>query len=149
MNNAHRKRGDYQENTMMKRNDHRQSRAGIATMEAAFLLPIFFMIFMGIVDFSRYHWTHNVVRDAAYEGARMAILNEATQPQIESIIITELQTGGVDSEYRTITVGARVPDEPVDVTVAVPFSFYFIDSIISSVGENTEVSATAVMTHER
>lgn len=125
------------------------TRSGIASMEAAFLLPIFLFIIMCLVDFSRFQWTHNVVRDAAYEGARMAILNEATQAQIESTIISELQTGGVDSEYRTITVGTRIPKEPVDVTVGVPFSFYFVDNIVTSLAENTEVSATAVMTHER
>lgn len=133
----------------MQRDEHTSSRSGIASVEAAFLLPIFLIICMGLIDFARYQWTHNVVRDAAFEGARMAILNEATQAQIESTIIDELQTGGVDSENRTITVGARTPQEPVDVTVAIPFSFYFVDAVIDSLGKNTEVSATAVMTHER
>lgn len=80
---------------MKHHEDNNSTRLGIVSMEAAFLLPIFMFIVMGLVDFSRYQWTHGVVRDAAYEGARMAILNEATLPQIESTIISELETGGL------------------------------------------------------
>lgn len=134
----------------MKRDqEHRINRAGLVAVEAAFLLPVLFIVFLGIIDAARYQWAHGVVRDAAYEGARVAILNEATQTHIESTIVAELQSGGVDSEQRAITIGERVPSEPVNVTVSVPFSFYIIDSIVDSLSENFHVSASVSMTHER
>lgn len=117
-------------------------------VEVALLLPIFMLIVLGIMDFSRLYWTQSVVRGAAYEGVRVAILSEATNEQVESTIIEQLTSGGVQ-DAPSLNVGAREPNEPVDVTVTVPFDFVAIDSFIPALASLTQVSATAVMTHER
>jgi hypothetical protein len=90
-----------------------------------------------------------VVRDAAFEGARMAVLNEATLDQIETLVRKELTAGGV-SQQSSVEVGPRQPSEPVDVTVSVPFDFLVIGRLIPSMADScSRVAATAVMTHER
>jgi hypothetical protein len=115
----------------------------------AMLLPIFLMLLMGIMDAARLFWTQGVVRDAAFEGARMAVLNEATLDQIKTVVQRELTAGGVSQES-SVEVGPREPSQPVDVTVSVPFDFLVIDNLIPSVADRcSQVAATAVMTHER
>jgi Flp pilus assembly protein TadG len=116
-------------------------------MEVALLLPIFMMLMMGVMDFGRLYWTQSVVRGAAYEGVRAAILNEVTNTQVENIVVAELNTGGLQ-QTPSVSVGTRQPQQPVDVTVTVPFQFIAIDSFIPALSIN-EVQATAVMTHER
>jgi hypothetical protein len=121
----------------------------MAAVEMAMLLPIFLMLLMGVMDMARLFWTRGVVRDAAFEGARMAVLNETTLDQIKAVVQEELTAGGV-SQQSSVEVGPREPSEPVDVTVSVPFEFLVIDNLIPSMADRcSQVAATAVMTHER
>lgn len=132
----------------MRSERRNKGRKGTTIVEVSLLLPIFMMIMLGIMDFARLYWTQSVVRGAAYEGVRAAILAETSNSQVESIILSELNIGGL-KQSPAVTVGSRQPEEPVDVTVVVPFSFIAIDSLIPGLGNVNEVSATAVMTHER
>jgi len=125
-----------------------KSRQGQTVVEVALLLPLFMTLLLGIMDFGRLYWTQSVVRGAAYEGVRVAILSEATNTQVESTILSELSIGGV-TDSPSVSVGNRQPQQPVDVTVSVPFSFFAIDSLIPVLGSVNQISATAVMTHER
>ncbi len=132
----------------MRNQANKRNRRGQTMVEVAILLPLFMTLMLGIMDFSRLYWTQSVVRGAAYEGVRMAILVEATDAQVESTIIEELKMGGV-SVTPAMTVSERTPNTPVDVTVTVPFDFIAIDSLIPALSSLTQVSATVVMTHER
>ncbi|XXJ18733.1 TadE/TadG family type IV pilus assembly protein [Desulfovibrio caledoniensis] len=135
---------------MKRRSDtNGKKRLGMAAVEMAMLLPIFLMLLMGVMDMARLFWTQGVVRDAAFEGARMAVLNETTLDQIKAVVQKELTAGGV-SQQSSVEVGPREPSEPVDVTVSVPFEFLVIDNLIPSMADRcSQVAATAVMTHER
>ncbi|WP_319581826.1 TadE family protein [uncultured Pseudodesulfovibrio sp.] len=135
---------------MMRRNNtHKKKRLGMAAVEMAMLLPVFLILMMGVMDAARLFWTRGVVRDAAFEGARMAVLNEPTLNQIKDVIQKELIAGGVE-QAALVQVGPREPSEPVDVTVSVPFEFLVLGNLIPSVADScSQVAATAVMTHER
>lgn len=133
---------------MRTNNTYEKNRRGLAAVEMALMLPIFMLLLMGIIDASRFFWTQSVVRDAAFEGARVAIVNEATNAQVETTITEELQAGGI-GQQSTITIGLREPAQPVDVTVTVDFEFLVLGNLLPSLNSNTEVAATAVMTHER
>ncbi len=132
----------------MRKTRNQNSRRGTVIVEVAMLLPIFLLLLLGIMDFARLYWTQSVVRGAAYEGVRAAILNEVSDSQVQNIVVAELATGGV-TQLPSVTVGDRQPEQPVDVTVSVPFEFITIDSLIPSLASVTEIQATAVMTHER
>lgn len=133
---------------MRKTEKSRSGRRGLAAVEMALMLPIFLLLLLGVMDVARLFWTQGVVRDAAFEGARIAVLNEPTTTQIETKIVRELTSGGI-TQPSTIEIGPREPSQPVDVTVSVPFEFLVIDSLIPSIAEERQVAATAVMTHER
>ena len=49
---------------------------GQAMVEFAFVLPVFLMLFMGIVDLGSAVMTYNSLTNAAREGARLAIVNQ-------------------------------------------------------------------------
>lgn len=127
----------------------RKTRRGLAAVEMALLLPVFLLLLMGLIDTARLFWTRGVVRDAAFEGARMAVLDETTLEQIKNVVERELSTGGI-TQASSVEVGPREPSRPVDVTVSVPFEFLVIDNLIPSMRDQCAlVAATAVMTHER
>lgn len=126
-----------------------KARRGMVTVEAAMLLPIFLLLLMGLMDMARLFWTQGVVRDAAFEGARMAVLAETSLEQIRHVVERELSSGGIN-QASSVEVGAREPSRPVDVTVSVPFEFLILDNLIPSMSDRCSlVAATAVMTHER
>lgn len=133
---------------MRKTEKSRSGRRGLAAVEMALMLPIFLLLMLGVMDAARLFWTQGVVRDAAFEGARIAVLNEPTTTQIETKIVRELTSGGI-TQPSTIEIGPREPSQPVDVTVSVPFEFLVIDNLVPSMAEERQVAATAVMTHER
>lgn len=132
----------------MARARNNTTRRGLAAVEMALLLPIFMILLVGVMDAARLYWTQNVVRDAAFEGARMAILHEPTTVQIETVVVEEIIAGGLSGEA-SVEIGERVAEQPVDVTVAVPFEFLVLGNIIPAMAGNQPVTATAVMTHER
>lgn len=132
----------------MQSSRNNRIRRGMAAVEMALVLPIFMLLLTGIMDASRLYWTRSVVRDAAFEGARMAILHEPTVKQVKTVVAEELAAAGLGT-LSEVTVGDREPEQPVNVTVTVPFEFYVLGNIVPSLGGNKPISATAVMTHER
>jgi Flp pilus assembly protein TadG len=50
----------------------RRGQKGVAIPEMASALPVFFMLFLGVVDFARAMWTYNTLDHAAREVARYA-----------------------------------------------------------------------------
>ena len=131
----------------MRNQRDQRKRQGATVVEVGILLPIFLLLLFAIMDISRLYWTKNVVRDAAYEGVRVAILVEATDAQVQSTILEELAAGGLNVTPVT-SIGARELKQPVDVTVCVPFSFMVLGKFIPVLDGTRQISATAVMTHE-
>jgi Flp pilus assembly protein TadG len=54
----------------------RKARRGQAIVEFALVIPIFLLIFFGIIDAGRLIFTYNTVANAARNGARVAIVNQ-------------------------------------------------------------------------
>ena len=52
----------------------------------AFVLPIFMLVLLGIVEYGRAVMVSQLVSNAAREGARRAILNGSTNPEVETHI---------------------------------------------------------------
>lgn len=127
--------------------EKQRSRRGTAVVEVGLLLPLFLLVVLAIMDVSRLYWTRNVVGGAAYEGVRMAILEEATDSQVQAVVIDELASGGL-SQSPVTTVGPRVSRQPVSVTVSVPFSFIILGRLIPELDENRQVTVTAMLTYE-
>jgi len=80
-------------------------RSGAATVETALVLPIFFMVMLGIVEIGRFFMVTQLMTNAAREGARIAIMTGSTNADVTSTVqqIAQ-QTANVAPANLTVTI---------------------------------------------
>ena len=82
-----------------------EKRWGAALVEMALVLPIFFAVVLGIIEFGRAMMVGQLATNAAREGARLAILDGTTNNEVETFIEDFLnETTGVSSGAITVTI---------------------------------------------
>jgi Flp pilus assembly protein TadG len=129
----------------------RNGRRGAAVVEFAIVVPLFLLLVFSMFEFGRVIMVQQVLTNAAREGARRAILEDATPDEIEFLVENYLARSSVPGASVSVT---PVPltgvafSEPVTVTVTVPMDQvgwiatpWFTRGIL--------LSATAVMRAER
>jgi len=88
-----------------KTNRQKKKRRGAALVEMALVLPIFFTVILGIIEFGRAMMVGQLVTNAAREGARMAVVEGTTNIEVETWIQGFLgDTLGVDSSVASVTI---------------------------------------------
>jgi Flp pilus assembly protein TadG len=117
-------------------------------VEFALVLPLLLILVVGIIEFGRAWNMHQIITDAAREGARKAaIFDEATtQADVQNTVQTALAGGRIDPSIATITTngwdGSR--GDPATITVSVPYRFTFFGPLIEwSTGESNITLKTA------
>lgn len=98
-------------------------RRGAAIVEAALVLPIFFMVVLGIVEFGRAFMVIQLVQNGAREGCRKAVTGGYSNTTIINEIKSDLTAAGINSANVTVTITVTVePGNPAvsnnDVTAA-------------------------------
>lgn len=137
-------------------------RRGAALVEAALVLPIFFMVILGIVEFGRAFMISQMIQNAAREGCRKGVTGAYTTATITSDIKSELSSLGVDSTKVNVTVLVTVETgnpavannevanattkDLVSVTVSVPFANVAL--IPGKYLKGKTLSAKSTMRHE-
>ncbi len=95
----------------MENNFERRScssrRNGAVLIEAALVLPLFFMVLLGIVEFGRAMMVSQLMTTAARDAGRVAILGGSTNEEVTSTVTDFLQS----------TVGVKPQDVSVRITV--------------------------------
>ena len=72
---------------VLQRRQHvADKRKGAAMVEMAVVLPVFFMILMGIVEFGRGMMVTQIVTNCAREAARTAILEGSVNADVDSFV---------------------------------------------------------------
>jgi len=115
-----------------------QNRRGAAIVEAALVLPIFFMVIMGIIEFGRAFNVAQLVQNSAREACRKAVTGAFTNATIISEAKSALTSVGVPSNHVTVTIvvtpytgnptvannetSNATTRDLVEVTVSVPFN---------------------------
>ena len=96
----------------VRRRSRRPDRRGAALVEAAVVLPVFFLAILGIFEFGRAMMVGQLVTNAAREGARRAILYGSEQAEVTTHIREFLQdAGGIDPADVTLRISyAPGPD---------------------------------------
>ncbi len=109
----------------------RRQRGG-TLVELALVLPIFFLMVFGILDFGRGIWAYNTLSYASREGVRYAVvrgsksLHPASVNDIRQIVIA--QTGGLDASKLTVTV-TWLPDNVPGSNVKVQTQYNFVSIV--------------------
>ena len=85
-----------------------ERRRGAAIVEAALVLPIFFMVILGIVEFGRAFMVTQMVQNAAREGCRRAITGGYSNASIISEVKSDLTAAGISSADVTVTITVTV-----------------------------------------
>ena len=117
-------------------------------VETALVLPLLIFFLAVAVDFGRYMWVRDVVREAASEGLRMAVLSEPTMDDVRQRVATEIERGGLHTSA-TVEVGDRNPGLPVTVTVAAGFEFIFLPGFLEDLITPQGVASSATGLCER
>jgi Flp pilus assembly protein TadG len=137
---------------------------GAELIEFALVFPLLLLVLFGIMDLGFLFQRYEVLTNAAREGARVAILDGYTKPDIEARVKRYLTDAGL-SDAPSFTYNAGCGDIPckvplttgkcvtmTGVTVEYPFQFQFLGNIIGLFGGSgfttTNLKATALMRSE-
>ena len=81
------------------------NRRGAVLVEAAFILPIMFMVTLGIIEFGRAMMVAQMVTTAAREGARVGIMTGKSNTDVQAAVDSMMQGGvNVTSDKYTTTI---------------------------------------------
>ena len=94
------------------RQDQRPRRNGVAAVEFAVVVPVFFIVVFGMVEFGRAVMVQQVLVNASREGARTAVLEVATLQSVEDSIDTYLDASGITDHDTDFTVNGSVVTDP-------------------------------------
>lgn len=127
---------------------------GQATVEFALILPILILLVVGIFEFGRAWNAHQVITDAAREGARTgAIANPAiTRDSVKNVVENALVRAALNPNRARITLSGigEITGVPVSVEVRYPYQFGFLKPFMGWVADQGQITlgATSVMRHE-
>jgi Flp pilus assembly protein TadG len=102
----------------------RKKRRGAAAVEFALIAPLFMLMVLGMIEVGRAIMVQQILTNASREGARRAVLDGATDTEVESFVNTYLNNASLPSA--TVTFPQGKPQDagfgaPVEVRVSIPF----------------------------
>jgi Flp pilus assembly protein TadG len=121
---------------------------GQALVEFALVLPVLLILVVGILEFGRAWNLHQVLTDAAREGARKAAIYDPkiTQDSVTNTVKTALSRGKIDYTKATITSPGWDAGQnfPVTVNVSIPYRFTFFGPLMGwTIGQRTITLSTS------
>jgi Flp pilus assembly protein TadG len=147
---------------LRRRRDAGNNRSGAALVETAIVLPIFFMVVLGVIEFGRAMMVAQLLNNGAREAARLAIMDGSTNTQVDAAVRNFVSSAvGVDPAKLTVTITVTPatgnPDPANDVSLArrrdlchvlVKVSFSEIDYIPGKYLQSSQLTGQAAMRHE-
>lgn len=124
------------------------ARHGTTVVEVAIVLPLILMLFFAAIDFSRANSIRNTAENAAYEGARRAIVPGATKQSAldeANVILGILSINSATVSVSPETITNSTPQVTVTVTVPLGSNLYAASPFLTS----TTISRTCTLTREQ
>ena len=90
----------------MTRRKRRPDRRGAAAVEMAIVLPLFFLVVLGIIEFGRALMVSQLLTTAARDAGRVAIMGGSSTAEVEQVV----------KDFVVATVGVAEADVAVVVT---------------------------------
>lgn len=131
----------------MKRGRPHSREAGQSLVELAIALPILLAVVVGIFEFGRAWNVRQVLTAAAREGARLAVIPDATQPEVEAEIDERLTAAGLESGDVTTSIEGMDDGlgEPTTVTLTTEYTFEFLGPVVSLIGGDGTTGGTVTL----
>ncbi|HEU4765042.1 MAG TPA: TadE family protein [Candidatus Eisenbacteria bacterium] len=127
-----------------------RKEAGVALIEAAFVLPILLVLAMGMLDFGRAFHTKSLLDQAAREGVRLAVITSPDPSLVADRVNAILAPAGVAATSVVVTgptIGTRL--DTVTVTATFTFMTPGIYALVGGdYGNTLSMSSQCVMRHE-
>jgi Flp pilus assembly protein TadG len=141
---------------MIMRTTFRKNERGAALLETAITIPILLLISVAIFEFGRAYQTWQVLTNAAREGARIAILIDKTDSDVQNAVKNYISSGGLPATAsididRDVAMGANTASR---ITVNYPFQFIMLNPVVrlvtpsSTTGAPLTMQSTALMRNE-
>ncbi len=121
-------------------------RRGAALVEFAVVAPLLFLVIFAVIEFGRMVMVHQIMTNAAREGARRAILEQTTNAETHTIVSDYLTASSISNA--TVSVTPESFDQvgfgdPINVTVSVAFDdVSWLPAPWFLVGTNLSVTST-------
>lgn len=135
----------------MRRRTKRYSlRRGAAAVEFAFVAPAFFLVVLGVIEFTRAMMVEELLTNAAHEGARAGVLDGAQDSDVDNAVNNYLSAAGISGATTAVS-----PDPPssanygqsVTVTVTIPYKSVSWLPVPKYLGSTT-LKAVSIMRRE-
>ena len=131
-----------------------RSERGSVLLEMAMTLPLLLLVSVAIFELGRAYQTQQILTNAAREGARMAVLPDASAPNIETRVrqyMTQGQLSNVGSATVDITTTAQIPMGAANVSASVvtvnyPFVFTVLGPVARLVSSGSTIPGAITLT---
>jgi Flp pilus assembly protein TadG len=125
----------------VRRHSGLASERGQALLETAVTLPLILLVSVSIFEFGRAYQTVQVLTNATREGARVAVLPNATPADVQARVTAYLQAGQLPNAADAIVNVNQNVVMPIGATTAAaslvsvnyPFSFMVLNSVANLV----------------
>jgi hypothetical protein len=117
-----------------------RGNSGQALVEFLIVVPILLLLFFGIVELGAAWRSFQVVTNSAREGARAAVLPNATEAGVRAIVANRLTTGGLTAGDATVVInctagagacfGAGRSGQQTEVRISFPHQFILLGPLV-------------------
>jgi len=97
-------------------------------VEFAIVAPVFFLMIFGMIEYGRLVMVQQILTNATREGARRAVLQDATTSAVKTVVTNYLTNASINGNNPNLVVtvtpdpaAATANDESITVKVSVPF----------------------------
>lgn len=128
----------------------RRKRLGAAVVEFAIVAPLFFLLVFAMIEYGRMVMVSQLITNASREGARQAVLDGATNADVENAVNDFLETSSIQgADVDTIPSNVSTADNGDAITVSVSINFDQISWLPSPMYlGGQEIKASTVMRRE-
>jgi Flp pilus assembly protein TadG len=108
----------------------RRNRRAAAAVEFAVILPVFFLLIFGMIEYGRMIMVQQVITNAAREGARLAVLDGTSHNEVKDRVEAYLTSSSIDKTHAQVDIYANGTaalesagfGDPITVSVSIPFT---------------------------
>lgn len=103
-----------------------KKRRGAAAVEFAIVAPVFILLIFGIIEFGRAMMVQQILVNASREGARRAVLEDATAEAVRQTVVEYLDRSSVSVPSDNVVIspdpGVANNNQEISVSISVPFA---------------------------